>query len=44
MQAALDEANSTCHDLRLEVKRVVKEAKENQIADNCKQQDIGVYS
>ena len=43
MQAALEEANSACHDLRLEVKRLVKEAKENQIADDCKQQDIEEY-
>ena len=43
MQAALEEANSACHDLRLEAKRLVKEAKENQIADDCKQQDIEEY-
>ena len=43
MQAALEEANSTCHDLRLEVKKLVKEAKENQISDDCKQQDIEEY-
>lgn len=42
-QAALEEANRACHDLRLEVKKLVKEAKENQIADECKQQDIEEY-
>ena len=38
MQAALEEANSTCHDLRLGVKKLG-----NQIADDCKQQDIEEY-
>ena len=42
-QAALEEANRACHDLRLEVKKLVKEAKENQIADECKKQDIEEY-
>ena len=32
-----------CHDHRLEVKKLVKEAKENQIADEYKQQDIEEY-
>jgi len=42
-QAALEEANSACHDLRLQVKQLVKEAKESQIVNECNQQDIEEY-
>lgn len=43
MQAALEEANSACHDFRLQVKQFVKEAKESQIVNECYQEDIEEY-